>query len=461
MKQNEIIILDITGINSEGEGIARYGGDGFVVFVRGALPGERVKCRVLKAAKKYATAETLDILNAAEVRVAPRCRHYYRCGGCQLQHASYGAQTAIKAKILADALRRIAKIELTGKFFCEPSPSEWGYRNKTALPVQRGTKRDTPFVCGYYRQGSHEIVPYGECPVLNESLGKTVPKIAEALSASGLKGYDEKKRSGDVRYIAARSGGNGDDEVLSCVVVSRDLAKRELGSLKNIHQKLGVDLPELVGSVLNINSDPGNFIWGPVFRPLNGKRFIRQSLGGYEFQTDISAFFQINRLQAERMFAHVRDRTEEAGVRRVLELYSGVGSLTAYLAGGAESVDAVEEWRPSISQMNENMARNNIGNVKIHESSAENFMGDAERTKPGAYDTVVLDPPRTGCPEQVAEGINRIAPDNIIYVSCNPATLARDVSRLIEKGGYEIRDIRAFDMFPQTAHVESVCVLSK
>lgn len=462
LRQGDILTLEITGINSEGEGIARHGGEGFVVFVRGALPGERVKCRVTKAAKKYATAETLDIFDAADVRVTPRCRHYYKCGGCQLQHASYGAQTAIKSKILTDALRRIAKIELPKKIICEPSPEAWGYRNKTALPVQRGG-RGKDFVCGYYMQGSHNIVPYGECPVLNNSLGRVVPRVIEALSASGLKGYDEKSRTGDVRYIAARSGGDCDDadnEVLSCVVSSHEFAKREIGRLKNIHQKLGVELPELVGSVLNVNPDQGNFIWGPMFRSLNGKKFLQQRLGDYTFQTDISAFFQINRAQTERMFAHVRERAKGAGANRMLELYSGVGSLTAYLSGIAESVVAVEEWRPSVRQMAENMERNGIGNVEIHEDSAEKFMTDEDMAKRGAYDTIVLDPPRTGCPEPVIEGIKRIEPETVVYVSCNPATLARDISRLMESG-YSAADVKAFDMFPQTAHVESVCLLTK
>jgi 23S rRNA (uracil1939-C5)-methyltransferase len=275
-------------------------------------------------------------------------------------------------------------------------------------------------------------------------------------------GYDERDRSGDVRYIAARTGGPlRDEEALSCVVAARDFSRRELGRLKSVHQKLGVALPELAGSVLNVNTDPGNFIWGHVFQSLNGKKFVEQRLTEYRFQTDVSAFFQINRAQTEAMFAHVRENVREAGAQNVLELYSGVGSLTAYLSGVAEHIDAVEEWRPAVRQMDENMSRNGIENVRVHADAVERFLSGPENARPGAYDTIVLDPPRTGCPEAVTAAIGRIAPKHVVYVSCNPATLARDMARLMENGAYGIRGIRAFDMFPQTAHVEAVAILAR
>ncbi|MDL2264430.1 23S rRNA (uracil(1939)-C(5))-methyltransferase RlmD [Synergistaceae bacterium OttesenSCG-928-I11] len=463
MEKNQVAVLDITGVNSEGEGIARHGDDGYVVFVRGALPGERVKGRIVRVQKKFATAVTLDLVTASDVRKIPKCRHYGKCGGCQLQHASYGAQAAIKAKILTDALRRIAKIELPYQIDCTPSPEEWGYRNKTALPVQAGMGRGkSSLVCGYYEQGSHNIVPFRECPVLTPLLQKVVPSLIAALDAANLKGYDEKGRSGDIRYIAARSGGSvRDEEALSCVVAAHDYSKRELGRLKNVHQKLGVAVPALSGSVLNINTDSGNFIWGPAFQSLNGKRQIEQRLAEYRFQTDISAFFQVNRGQAETMFSHVRECVREIGAQNVLELYSGVGSLTAYLSGVVEQIDAVEEWRPAVRQMEENMTRNGARNVRVHPDAVERFLSQSENTRSSTYDTVVLDPPRTGCPEAATDAIGRIAPNHVVYVSCNPATLARDVARLMEDGRYEIRGVRAFDMFPQTAHVETVAVLAR
>ena len=453
MKQGEILTLDIDSINSEGEGIARVGGEHFVVFVANALPGERVKCQVLKVSKKYAAATTLEILKPSDVRVAPKCPVYFKCGGCQLQHASYGAQLAIKAKILADAMRRIAGIELPKGLACTPSPSEWGYRNKTTLPVVQGRKGP---LFGYYERRSHRVVPFASCPVLIPALEKLVVSSVVSLSASGLKGYDERSGTGDLRYLAARVGG---EHSLLGIVVPHEPKKRELGKLRDLCQKLAAADGALAGATLNVNGASGNFIWGPQFKSLCGSRTVTQYLNESDFKLDVSAFFQVNASQAEAMFEYVSGLVKEAASTSVLELYSGVGSLTAHLARIAERVDAVEEWRPAVRLMEENLALNGLENVRVHADAAEAFMkGDLE---PGSYNAIVLDPPRTGCDESVIAGIKHVLPRSVIYVSCNPATLARDVSRLTDGGTFAFEGVRAFDMFPQTAHVEAVALLKR
>jgi 23S rRNA (uracil1939-C5)-methyltransferase len=245
--------------------------------------------------------------------------------------------------------------------------------------------------------------------------------------------------------------------VLAGTVVSRGLDRREFGKLRDVHQKLMSRSGEISGSVLNIKETRDNFVWGPAFRTLCGSKFLTTLLGEYELGIDISAFFQVNVPQAERIFSRVRDITLGFGSSETLELYSGVGSLSAYLAGVAERVDAVEEWRPAARLMKENMDRNGAGNVRVFERSAEGFLSGEDGC--GPYDTVVLDPPRTGASEAVLKGVARIAPKNIVYISCDPATLARDAARLAD--GYEISLLEAYDMFPQTSHVESLCVLTK
>lgn len=456
MNKGEIMTLDITSVSSDGAGIARVGDEGYVVFARGALPGERVKVRVIKTGKRYSTAETLDIVKAAEVRRSPKCPSYGKCGGCSLQHATYGAQTAIKARILTDALRRIAGIELQKKIECEASPIEWGYRNKTSLPV-RDLGGDRRFVCGYFAQGSHRVVPFRSCPVLTPSIERVIPKMIESMAKS-FRGYDERAQIGDVRFLAARSGGLADESVLACAVLGRKFSRYELDRAKDIFSRLSKSIPDLAGASANFNTDPGNFIWGPVFKSLAGEQSVAQTLGSFTFETDISAFFQVNRAQAERLFAHASEAALADSPSRVLELYSGVGSLTAYLACGAESVVAVEEWRPAIRALESNMSANGITNVRGVECAVEDHLDDEDNTKPGSYDVIVLDPPRTGLPERAAAGIVRASAPKIVYVSCDPATLARDIARLLD-GGYSLASIRAFDMFPQTPHVESVAVL--
>jgi 23S rRNA (uracil1939-C5)-methyltransferase len=470
MNPGDIITVDIESINSEGEGVARFGGDGFVLFVIGALPGEKVACRVTRTSKKYAAAVVVEILSPSNTRVKPKCPSYDKCGGCQLQHVSYEYQLEIKKTILTDALQRLGKIEPPQKLTCIPSPEQWAYRNKTVLPVQ--AVHGKSLVCGYYERRSHRVVEFMECAVLRHSIEDVVNLTVGAIAEAGLTGYDERKIAGDVRHIAVRScshyGGElNKDGVLVGIVAARELSARELGRLRNVEQRYCGGNKRQIGAVLNIKTGRDNFIWGPVFKPLCGKRFIDHALNGYRLKTDISMFFQINSAQAEIMFEHVKRAIRNTeSPKRVLELYSGVGSLTVYLAEIAEKVDAVEEQRHSSRQMKENLALNGIGNVEIHEDSAENFMQRHAAATPGSYDTIILDPPRTGCDERVIEGIKKIAPQKIVYISCNPATLARDISRLmlpspISPGVYTIESLQAFDMFPQTAHVESVAVMTR
>ncbi|MDR1482212.1 MAG: 23S rRNA (uracil(1939)-C(5))-methyltransferase RlmD [Synergistaceae bacterium] len=462
MKQGETITVHIDSINSEGEGVARVGSDGFVVFVQGALLGETVLCRIARLGKKYAAATAIEILETSSDRTAPRCKQYELCGGCNLQHVSYSSQVEMKGRILAEALGRIGRINYARKIDCEPSPDEWEYRNKTTLPFRRANKGDGRVVCGYYERRTHNIVPFEGCAVLRPLIGRLVCQTAAALSDSGLRAYDESSKTGEMRYLAVRSGeGEKHEEVLSGIVVARNLENREFGRLRHIYQELGTENREMSGAVLNVNSAPGNFVWGPVNRVIHGRGLLDERLERYKLRVDMSSFFQINPAQAERMFGHVRGIIEKIGVSSLLEFYSGVGSLTVYLADVVGKIDAVEEMRPSVRLLKENLELNGISNVRAIASSAERFMRSAENSTHGRYDAIVLDPPRTGCDEKVIEGIRRVKPAKVVYVSCNPATLARDVSRISEGGMYEIEDVSAFDMFPQTSHVEAVCVMGR
>jgi 23S rRNA (uracil1939-C5)-methyltransferase len=457
MRERDTVQLEIENINSEGEGVARVerGGRGFVVFAAGALPGERVKCRVERVGKNYAAASVTEILEPSPDRVSPKCERYGLCGGCQLQHSSYEGQLRIKKTILTDAMLRIGKIDIGGDVSCALSPTEWGYRDKTIMPVGRSA--------GYYTRRSHRIVPFGGCPVLDQDLERVVTGLISRHMSSGLSGYDEKSGQGDVRAIAARTGRDGGDTgVIAGVVAARGLNRREFGALRDAHQKLMSEMKLLKGSSLNIKTSRDNFVWGPAFAPLCGSRFVTADMGGYKFDLDISSFFQVNVPQAERIFSSVRDMVKDSGASKVLELYGGTGSLTAYLSSVCGGVDSVEEWRPAVKLMKHNMERNCVRNVRVFAESAEGFMaGSANFAAERRYDAIVLDPPRTGAMPAVISGIRLLAPKKVIYISCNPATLARDAAALIEGGAYEPEYLAAYDMFPQTSHVESVCVLTK
>jgi tRNA/tmRNA/rRNA uracil-C5-methylase (TrmA/RlmC/RlmD family) len=255
---------------------------------------------------------------------------------------------------------------------------------------------------------------------------------------------------------------DGHEEVIAAVVAVRDFTRRETGALRHACQRAMSRADGLSGVALNINASRGNFIWGPVFRPLCGKKFVRAGLGDFVMDMDISAFFQVNARQAERMFGRVREILDKYGSSRILELYGGAGSLTAYLASAGRSVDMVEEWRPASRLAGVNMEKNAIGGVRIFAQSAESYLAGAKNSDGRKkYDTVVADPPRTGMTGDVVRGIGQIAPGMIVYISCNPATLARDAAMFMNDWHYEPCAIEAYDMFPQTAHVESVCVLRR
>ncbi|MBP9958230.1 MAG: 23S rRNA (uracil(1939)-C(5))-methyltransferase RlmD, partial [Synergistaceae bacterium] len=222
------------------------------------------------------------------------------------------------------------------------------------------------------------------------------------------------------------------------------------------YSSLHGEFPGLKGAVLNLNTDRGNFIWGPLFKTLSGKNSLKEKLGNFTFDADISSFFQVNTRQAEQLFAYAAALALKDNPKRILELYSGVGSLTAFLASGGAQIDAVEEWRPATRLLKQNMVQNGITNVSVHECSAEEAFGTLEK----GYEVAVLDPPRSGCDRRVLDGLARLAPQKIVYVSCNPSTLARDIAVLDEQG-YTLQKLEAFDLFPQTAHVETVACLVK
>ena len=453
MNAGDRITVDVVGINSEGEGIARHGKDGFVIFIPGALPEERVSVRILQAKKRYATAQINERHVSSSLRVEPKCPVYGWCGGCQLQHVGYETQLNIKTKSVTDALARIAGFEILDKVKCTPSPQEWGYRNKASFPLQ--TTGEHRLNWGYYAARSHRIVPIESCPVLEPELA-SLPKLCiDKLREAKFEGYDEQRAMGNLRYLVVRKGTHTEDLLLG-LVTGRIQQKREVGYLRTLYSSLHGEFPGLKGAVLNLNTDRGNFIWGPLFKTLSGKNSLKEKLGNFTFDADISSFFQVNTRQAEQLFAYAAALALKDNPKRILELYSGVGSLTAFLASGGAQIDAVEEWRPATRLLKQNMVQNGITNVSVHECSAEEAFGTLEK----GYEVAVLDPPRSGCDRRVLDGLARLAPKKIVYVSCNPSTLARDIAVLDEQG-YTLQKLEAFDLFPQTAHVETVACLVK
>ena len=453
MLQGEIRKFKITEINNEGEGIVRLGDERFVVFVPDALPEEDVTCRIVQAKKNYAVAKVLERHNDSSKRIKPLCPVYGKCGGCQLQHMDYASQLKLKTKTVYDAIRRIGGVSEPSVNKCIPSPSQWAYRNKASLPVQ--TDRREKFLAGFYKNRSHDIVPFIGCPVLLPMLESNVVALLRDLKEAGLVGWNEHNSNvmNFIRHLVFRTA-KFTDHSLCGVVAGRSANREEARKLKNIAAGLS---DHLKGMVFNKNLSKGNFIWGDEFSSIHGDTVMQEMLGKYRFNFEISSFFQINSEQALALYEYAAKMAAGESPENILELYSGAGTLTAFLSEAAKHVTAVEEWPQASKYLKINAELNGLNNITGHSGSAEDV---SEALSGEKFNTIVLDPPRTGCDPRVIAAIIKISPQKIVYVSCGPATLARDIKSLMSNG-YAIRNIQPFDMFPQTAHHEVMVLLRR
>lgn len=444
------VALTIEGMDSKARGIARM--DGYVVFVPGALVGETVMAKLVERRKHYGIAVIESILKSSDYRVPPKCKYYEACGGCDLQHASYDHQLHIKNELVVEAIGRIGKWPDFDVEPTLPSPQVWRYRNKAIFQARyQGGRRKL----GYFAKGTHEVVEIDDCPILDPLLNDIYRLAKCAIEDSDITFYDEHRGKGLVRNVVVRSSLSS-QKALMALALSRKPYPTELNGLKRISAQLVDDKPfNLQGILLNINASGGNFVWGPSTLLLAGDDSLQERLGAFELCYGITDFFQVNVPQACNICKIVSEHA--AGSGRILELYSGVGTITCFLASMCRHVVAVEEWRPACKSLSHNMAKNGLSNVTILCGKAEEVV--TQKVKDG-FDTVVLDPPRTGCHGDVLDFIGKIEPNKIIYVSCNPVTLARDGKILIELG-YKPVSISPLDMFPQTSHVECVALMVK
>ena len=445
MNKNEEITLKVTGMSSEGTGIART--ESGVFFVHGALPGEKVSARIVARKRDYSVADTLSVIEPSGWRAEPQCRYYGRCGGCQLQHADYRLQLRLKAGIVKDAMIRLGGFsrEKFEGLECEPSPEIWGYRNKAAFPVQEFKGH---LATGFYRAGTHRLEFVRECPVNAPKINEIYGKISWSFRKRTypFDGYDEKTQTGKLRHIILRAGINTDESLLSFVINGK-LSDPAMKALLSFARWLGPNT-----MTINRNSKPGNTILGTQTETMIGPGSISECIGGFRLMFGTGSFFQINTGQAEKLFEYAASMAE--GAKNILELYSGSGALTCFLARNAQSITSIEEFKPAVKMAERNLKVNNFVNVHAFCGKSEEVIADLR----DAYDAVVLDPPRDGCERAVLEAINEFRVRRVVYVSCNPATLARDC-KILAGHGYRLESIRAFDMFPQTAHVESVVVM--
>lgn len=430
-----------------GEGIGYW--HGYTLFVEGALPGEVIQARVIERKRNYGRARPIHIDHFSPDRVTPICPVADRCGGCQVMHLSYASQLEQKRQRVIDALQRIGKIVDVPVAPCLPSPSPLHYRNKIQMPI-RSACSSSSIQMGFYARNSHDLVPIEKCYIHCELGERIFTTASHLLKTSNLTAYSWETGEGILRYLVIKSAVKTGQAL---VILVTNACSEE--TLKPLAQSLMEALPEVKGVVQNINSSAENSVLGPVFTLLSGESHIEEEILGLRFQVSPASFFQVNPLQAENLYQKVLAFADLTGKETVLDAYCGVGTLSLLFARQAKRVIGVECISQAIEDAKKNAARNEIVNVHFICDEVENWIQQAKET----MDVVLLNPPRKGCDQSLLEKIAAIRPCRIVYVSCDPATLARDLACLSSLG-WRIEEVQPVDMFPQTAHVESVVKLN-
>lgn len=445
-KVHDIVEVEVTGLGSTGEGVGKA--DGFTVFVHGALTGEKVKARLAFVKKSYAQGRLLQIISKSEFRQKPICEVFYKCGGCQLQHMTYEGQLLAKQQQVSDALGRIGHFKDVTVLPVLADADPMYYRNKMQCPIasQEGTK------IGFYQTGTHEVVDLKKCYIQAEANNLIIEVVREWIRKYQVSIYNEHTGKGLLRHIIGRVSSKTGEVMAGLVCTQKSLPNKE-----ELIAMLQMSIPKLTSVVQNINSRSTNVIMGEHTRVIWGKPTITDKIGDFSFEISANSFFQVNTRQANILYSKALEFAELTGKENVVDLYCGIGTISLFLAAKAKHVWGFEIASAAIENAKDNAMANQIANVEFN--CQDVAVGLEKINKKKRMDVIVLDPPRAGCDKALLEHIINAKPQRIVYVSCNPASLARDLRILVDSGSYELTQVQPVDMFAQTAHVEVVSQL--
>ena len=453
-KKNDIVVIKIEDMGTEGEGIGKA--EGFPLFVKDAVIGDEIKARIVKVKKNYGYGRLEEILTPSPFRATPRCTYNRQCGGCQLQSLSYDKQLEFKQQKVRNNLLRIGGFSAEElERIMEPIVGMedcWHYRNKAQFPI--GTDKQGNPIAGFYAGRTHTIIANTDCALGVSENKEILEAVLLWMRSYRIPAYEEKSGKGLVRHVLIRKGFTS-GELMVCLVING----KKLPKAKELVKAL-MQIKNMTSVSYSINEKNTNVIMGTEIVPLWGKETIQDAIGDISFSISPLSFYQVNPVQTKKLYELAVEYAQLTGKETVWDLYCGIGTISLFMARRAGRVYGVEIIPQAIRDAKENAERNGIKN-------AEFFVGKAEEVLPEKYaregisaDIIVVDPPRKGCDEKCLETMLKMRPERIVYVSCDSATLARDL-KLLREGGYEPMRVRAVDQFPMSVHVETVVLLSK
>ena len=438
-------IITINSINSRGEGVGRI--NDWVVFVPCGVPGDQVEIKIEITKKNYSTGRIIDIIKPSSHRVEPPCEYFGFCGGCTFQHIEYNYQLYLKENLIKENLKKISNIQSELVREIIPSDNIWNYRNKVQLVIKNQKGKIST---GFFRRDSHDLIHIKYCPIQHDLSNKVIERITPLLSKWTV--YDENRCSGLLRYIICKTSFSNKETLCILVCNKKEIPEREK-FLENLKQISG-----LTGVVQNFNPSMSNVVMGEENFLLSGRNYILEEIKNIKFMISSSSFFQVNTGQIEKMYDIISSLISPLNIKQAIDAYCGIGTFSLFLSRYAGYVSGIEENTEAVSMARKNMELNNMTNIDFISGQVEDLLYNIGRDK--KVDLIILDPPRRGCEADILKTIRKLDIDHIVYISCNPATLARDLAILRELQ-YEVKVIQPVDMFPHTPHVESICYLQK
>ena len=435
-------LIDLT---HTGEGVARI--DNMIVFVDGGLPGDVAEIKISQLKKTYALGQLNQIISPSKDRIEAPCSYAQKCGGCQLQEMTYSGQLKIKEKKVSDALTRIGGLEEVSIEPIMGMAEPTRYRNKAQFKISKKG-------CGFYAKKSHQLVYIEDCLNQSAEAEAVIKSINQMVEMLGLSIYNEKSHKGYLRGVLWRTNLTG-DQMIVLIVNGRKLSQKDA-----VIDILREGIPNLKSIFVNLNENKGNAIMGKESRHVWGHKRLVENIGDLKFSISPNSFFQVNSRQTEVLYNVVKDFASLDGSQTVADLYCGTGSIGLYLAAQAKEVLGIEVVREAIFDARENASLNQIDNARFVEGKSEIILDELVKNEGFNPDLIILDPPRKGCEPELLEKINQLETSKVIYVSCNPATLARDL-KILTDSGYQVDKVQPVDLFPMTTHVETVVLMSR